>query len=106
MTDATKGSVPEPTAITAGSLLSEIPKAWYNLNRGVRVAIVLGSAILLWELSVIVFEVREFLVPRPTVVGAMMFDDPLWMLSHTWHTLFETIIGFVLAVILGLFWQS
>ena len=101
MTDATKGSVPEPTAISAGSLLSEIPKAWYKLNRGVRVAIVLGSAILLWELSVIVFEVREFLVPRPTVVGAMMFDDPLWMLSHTWHTLFETIIGFVLAVILG-----
>ena len=101
MTDATKGSVPKPTAISAGSLLSEIPKAWYKLNRGVRVAIVLGSAILLWELSVIVFEVREFLVPRPTVVGAMMFDDPLWMLSHTWHTLFETIIGFVLAVILG-----
>ena len=101
MTDATKGSVPEPAAISAGSLLSEIPKAWYKLNRGVRVAIVLGSAILLWELSVIVFEVREFLVPRPTVVGAMMFDDPLWMLSHTWHTLFETIIGFVLAVILG-----
>ena len=62
----------------------------------------LVSTIALWEFAVIIFEVKEFLVPKPTVVGAMMFDDPLWMLEHTWHTLFETIIGFVLAVVLGI----
>ena len=83
MTDATKGAAPEPTSLSAGDLLREIPKNWYKLNRGFRVAIVLISTIVLWEVSVIVFDVKEFLVPKPTVVGAMMFDDPLWICSHT-----------------------
>ena len=102
MTDATKNGVPEQNALRVGDVLREIPKNWYKLNRGLRVFIVLVSTIALWEFAVIIFEVKEFLVPKPTVVGAMMFDDPLWMLEHTWHTLFETIIGFVLAVVLGI----
>ena len=101
MTDATKSTAPEPTTLRAGDLLSAIPRNWYKLNRGFRVAIVLMSTIVLWEVSVIVFDVKEFLVPRPTVVGALMCDDPLWMLEHTWHTFYETIIGFVLAVVFG-----
>ena len=101
MTDVTKPTAPRPSTYGFGDLMGEIPKNWYRLNRAIRVLIVLVSAIALWEFSVIAFEVREFLVPRPSVVGAMMFDDPAWMLSHTWHTLFETIIGFVLAVVLG-----
>ncbi len=101
MTDTTKEPTRASNSFGVADLLREIPRNWYKLNRGIRVLVVLVSALVLWEAAVVMLEVREFLVPRPTVVGAMMFDDPAWMLSHTWHTLVETIIGFSLAVILG-----
>ena len=101
MTDTARPPSRAPEGFGIAALLREIPRNWYRLNRAMRVAVVLVGSLVMWEAAVVLFEVREFLVPRPTVVGATMFDDPLWMLSHTWHTLLETIIGFVLAVILG-----
>ena len=102
MTDRTKETVAESGTRSGGDLLREIPRNWYRLNRAIRVLIVLGCSIALWEVAVVVFEVKEFLVPRPSVVAVLMFDDPWWMLSHTWHTLLETLIGFILAVALGI----
>lgn len=53
---------------------------------------------LVWELACVGFAVPEFVLPRPTVVFATMweFAGPLW--QHSSYTLLTTLAGFALAV--------
>ncbi|WP_207457880.1 ABC transporter permease [Azospirillum sp. SYSU D00513] len=53
---------------------------------------------LIWELACVGFAVPEFVLPRPTVVFATMweFAGPLW--QHSSYTLLTTLAGFALAV--------
>ena len=51
-----------------------------------------------WELACRVFEIPPFVLPRPSAVFATMYDYRGPLLEHSLHTLFTTIIGFVLAV--------
>lgn len=77
-----------------------IAKGWNGVGRPVRVTLVIVSALALWE-TVRLFDIPVFLVPPPTMVLEIMWQEPRWMLLHSWHTLFETFIGFGLAVIFG-----
>ncbi|MGE7225458.1 ABC transporter permease [Paenibacillus sp. PDC88] len=58
-----------------------------------------AAFIVLWELVVRVFDVPLYLLPAPTAVIAAI-DGTLW--SHTLVTLLESLVGFILANILGL----
>ena len=57
--------------------------------------------IVVWELVVIGFGIREFVLPAPTAVfdAFMQFRGPI--LDHALHTLYTTVIGFAFAVVGG-----
>lgn len=71
-------------------------------GRIVNVVCVLVGFCLLWEAAVIVFDVKPFLLPAPSVVIADIVSQPLWYGMHTLETLKETVLGFALAVLVGL----
>lgn len=59
--------------------------------------------ILLWEAYVRIFSVSPFILPAPGAVGAALWDvlsdsKTYW---HIWVTLFETVAGFLIAVVVG-----
>jgi NitT/TauT family transport system permease protein len=64
------------------------------------VTIVVGVG--LWEAVVRLFQVPEFLVPAPSAIWQEFASRPDLYAMHTWITLYETVIGFLLAVVLGI----
>lgn len=57
--------------------------------------------LLAWEVACTVFDVPEFVLPRPSrVIAALVSSfDAIWF--HAWHTLLTTLAGFALAVAFG-----
>jgi NitT/TauT family transport system permease protein len=58
--------------------------------------------IIVWEFTCIVLQVPEFVLPRPSRVAVVLVESiqPIWF--HASHTLFTTVLGFVLAVVVGM----
>ncbi len=61
----------------------------------------LAGAIGLWWLATIVFSIESYLLPSPYDVVVKFFDDPAYLLEHTWVSFLETVEGFLLAIVLG-----
>jgi NitT/TauT family transport system permease protein len=64
--------------------------------------LVVAGIFLVWELGCVAFQVQEFVLPRPSVVLATLYQSagPIWF--HAQQTLFTTIVGFALAIVGGL----
>ena len=63
------------------------------------------SSILAWELVVRAFEVPTFIFPAPSKVAIALwrgFESGLYQ-KHLYHTLLETVLGFLLGSALGFF---
>jgi len=73
--------------------------AWYA--RTLEVTLVLLGAILLWELAVVVFEPRPFILPAPSSIVVAFWGQPGYFLEQTLYTLGTTVGGFLLALALG-----
>jgi len=60
-----------------------------------------AAFLVAWEVVVDLAHIPEVLLPTPSSVGAYFFGhlDLLW--RHTQATLYETLIGFVLALVIG-----
>lgn len=56
----------------------------------------------LWELAVVVFDIHAIVLPPPTSIVEAGIEHWRALLSGFWVTLFETSIGFVLAVLIGM----
>ncbi|MBI4492144.1 MAG: ABC transporter permease [Chloroflexi bacterium] len=56
----------------------------------------------LWEAVVWAFKVPSFLVPAPSAVWVEFLGKADLYAQHTWITLYETAIGFLLAMVLGI----
>lgn len=59
--------------------------------------------VLLWDAYVVGFQVSALILPRPGQVGSAMvrmLQDPR-TLAHAWTTLYETLAGFGIAVVVG-----
>lgn len=57
-----------------------------------------------WKLYTTVSDISEFVIPTPEAAWASLVDlirDPSTWTEHVWITLFETISGFVIAVVTG-----
>jgi NitT/TauT family transport system permease protein len=54
-----------------------------------------------WELCCRLFDIPPFVLPRPSLVFATMYEYRGPILEHSLHTLFTTVIGFMLAVVGG-----
>lgn len=70
-------------------------------NRTVSITLVLVGFLLLWEVSIAIFHPPAYFLPPPSVVIAEIIREPGWYLQHCLHTLLTTLLGFGLAVVVG-----
>jgi NitT/TauT family transport system permease protein len=73
-----------------------------HIGRAAKVLLTLVVLTVFWELACRLLDVREFLVPTPSAIGARLADKPELFLSHGWVTFYETFAGFALAVVFGI----
>jgi NitT/TauT family transport system permease protein len=64
------------------------------------IAVIVGSLVI-WELCVHVFQLREFIVPAPSVVIRGLASNPNFYFQHALFTLWVALAGFGLAVLFG-----
>jgi NitT/TauT family transport system permease protein len=63
--------------------------------------IVIGATFGLWELVCVVFDIQEFVLPRPSAVLESIVTRADVLAGHALHTFYTTMLGFVLAVVGG-----
>ena len=73
----------------------------FQAGRVLRMIVFYAATLLLWEGVVRLFDVPDWLVPAPSQILAVITDKNAVMLSHTLVTLQETLLGFALALVLG-----
>ena len=68
---------------------------------------VLPVAILLavlgiWEAAVYLFDIKRFILPAPSSIMLTVFEERASLLRHSWVTLQEMLLGFILAILVGI----
>lgn len=76
-------------------------RVWYASEKARWVVAAIVAALLLWEVCVHAFGVREFIAPAPSAVFRTFFKDPAFYGQHAWVTLWVALVGFGLAVLFG-----
>lgn len=71
-------------------------------SSAVLVVLVFGGLLVVWEVLVRALKIKPILLPPPSLVLVELFDNLGWYLQHAAWTLFQTLLGFLFAVILGL----
>ena len=79
-----------------------IERAWFALPKNVRVTITFVVTIGVWQLAVLAFSPPEILVPSPLKVIQRIIMFPNFYFIHAWRTFSETVVGFGLAVVIGI----
>jgi NitT/TauT family transport system permease protein len=87
--------VPRRRLDVGGRLLRLLEALW-------RPAILLGAVLFVWWLATEREWVANYLVPRPAQVWDKIVSDWSSLMHHSYVTLYETMIGFALASVLGL----
>jgi NitT/TauT family transport system permease protein len=64
--------------------------------------LVIIGLFLFWEAIVRLFQIEQFVLPAPSAVFASGWQWRVPILDNAWQTLFTTVIGFLIAVIIGL----
>ncbi|MFH1560274.1 MAG: ABC transporter permease [Chloroflexota bacterium] len=59
-------------------------------------------ALAVWEGAVRLFHVQRWLLPPPSSIGAELIESRSLLLRHTWVTLEEVLLGFALALVVGI----
>jgi NitT/TauT family transport system permease protein len=73
-----------------------------NFREVLSATITMVVVVIAWEAVVRLFNVPDFLVPAPSAVWAEFARRSDLYATHTWVTLYETLLGFLLAVVLGI----
>jgi NitT/TauT family transport system permease protein len=60
-----------------------------------------AGLLLVWQLTCVGFNIPNFLLPRPSVVVQAFVAQFNPIMENSWDTLVRTVIGFILAVVLG-----
>jgi len=71
------------------------------LRKGLNVIAVLVGFLLVWEAGVDLSGVQEVLLPSPLAVLRELATEPLWYAGHAGRTLGATLLGFLLALLVG-----
>ena len=69
-----------------------------SFGRGIAGVLVV---IILWEIICRAFQVPEFILPAPIAIIGRVFAEWQLLAAHAWVTLSEMMLGFALAVIIG-----
>lgn len=57
--------------------------------------------LLLWQLTTIIFQINPYILPSPIVILNTLLTSLNFLLGHMLATLQETVLGFILAAIVG-----
>ncbi len=74
---------------------------WSNITRRWEVLVTSLVLLLIWEACVRIFEIRGFLLPAPSKIVAQFLASPAYLLRESLDTMVTTLLGFALAVVLG-----
>src|SRR5439155_1138016 len=64
-------------------------------------ALTLLGALLAWEAATRVFRVPRFIMPAPSAILSEGWEWRYRFIGHTWVTLYETLGGFALSMLVG-----
>ena len=64
-------------------------------------AATLVGAVILWELASRIFHIPKFVMPAPSQIVGEAWDWRYRFIGHTWVTLYETLGGFALSIVVG-----
>ena len=73
-----------------------------SLNESGMVLIVLIGTLLLWEVAVDLLRPPPIILPAPSRIWHEFLITPGYFLQQSFSTLYTTVVGFVLAVVMGL----
>jgi NitT/TauT family transport system permease protein len=73
----------------------------FEFGRIAKITLSLIAFMVVWELTCHLFKVPTFLLPAPSDIALRLYDKRGLYLGHTWVTFYETVGGFVLAVLGG-----
>jgi NitT/TauT family transport system permease protein len=78
-----------------------VARWWAVTARARRLLAAVAAVLILWQAAVDLLNVPQVLVPAPTRVFNELIDDPVWLLTQSYYTLLATLLGFALALIIG-----
>jgi NitT/TauT family transport system permease protein len=64
-------------------------------------AATLLAALLAWEIATYVFRIPRFIMPAPSAILSEGWEWRYRFIGHTWVTLYETLGGFALSMVVG-----
>jgi len=64
-------------------------------------ALTLVAAVLLWEAATHAFKIPRFIMPAPSAILGEGWEWRYRFINHTWVTLYETLGGFALSILVG-----
>ena len=69
-------------------------------------ATALLALVVLWELGVHLFNIAKFVLPPPSLIASEAWAQRAQLPGHTWSTLWETLAGFGLSIVIGFHWTA
>ena len=63
--------------------------------------LLLAALVLLWQVVCSVFNVSEFIFPSPARIASQLWEFKGLIAGHAWRTFWVTMIGFGLAIAVG-----
>ena len=73
----------------------------YGFGRIMKITLSLIAFMVVWELACHLFKVPTYLLPAPSDIAFRLYEKRGLYLGHSWVTFYETVGGFVLAVLGG-----
>lgn len=58
-------------------------------------------AVIVWQVAVSIFHIAPYVLPGPIAVARVMGESSDLLLRNSWATLFEILVGFALAIVIG-----
>jgi NitT/TauT family transport system permease protein len=105
MTDVQLKPTPPELAIAGGDEVSDASKAsilCQALLKSVRLIVYLAAVVALWFASVEIFGVNSLVLPAPQAVAQAAYDNFALLVVHTLITLEEALVGFAVAIVIGI----
>ena len=72
------------------------------MNRAISVTLVIAGFFALWELGVRISAVPNYILPSPSEIAIEIASDPFWYARHAAYTVGSCLLGFFLALALGI----
>lgn len=77
------------------------PSTWQRIEKPVSITAVLVSFFVVWEVAVRLFNIPGFLLQPPSQLVVEFAEAPGYFLSHAAFTLWTTVAGFGLSLVIG-----